>query len=596
VSRPFPIPEAALAAHIAVLGKTGAGKTATTKLVVEHVAGEEFRVCVLDTQKSDWWGITSSATGKSAGLPFRILGGPRGHVPLHSSAGKAIGQLVGSGKLPLSIIDMADFEAGGVQRFFVEFAQALWKSMRGVVYLVIEEAHELAPKERAGFGAENMSIHWAKKLATGSRTKGIRLIVATQSVQQLHNRVLGSCETLIAHRLIAPADQDPVVKWMRANAQRGQADEVEASLASLPTGTGWVCSGEAKVFEKIGFPKFKTYDNTATPTGDAADVDVKTAAVDPDELRAIIGDAVAQAEANDPERLKAKIADLTAKLSRAEYAAGVASDRAAAASDAAAIAAAEQRGYARALADSEDAIECFLGRVTGRIGNARALAGQLHTSMQEIDAATDDAFKTAFARLRGAAPRLQTQDEARRELQPLPRPDADRRKLSERPPTPNGSNIADKVLRAMAELDALGVPSPTRELVGGMAGYGNITSKGFRQAVAALIDCGALAVPGDGRLALTPSGHAIAPQAMRASSVAEMRDRIVGVLGAPADRILDELIRAYPAVIMRDELGHRTGFTNITSKAFRQAVARLIDMGFALNRDGGVVATEALFP
>jgi hypothetical protein len=69
---------------------------------------------------------------------------------------------------------------------------------RGVVYLVIEEAHELAPKERAGFGAENMAIHWAKKLATAGRSKGIRLIVATQRVQALHNAVLGSCETLIA--------------------------------------------------------------------------------------------------------------------------------------------------------------------------------------------------------------------------------------------------------------------------------------------------------------------------------------------------------------------------------------------------------------
>jgi hypothetical protein len=66
---------------------------------VEHVVAQDFRVCVLDTTKSDWWGITSSASGKREGLPFKILGGPRGHVPLHSSAGKVIGQLVGSGEL-----------------------------------------------------------------------------------------------------------------------------------------------------------------------------------------------------------------------------------------------------------------------------------------------------------------------------------------------------------------------------------------------------------------------------------------------------------------------------------------------------------------
>lgn len=305
----FPIPESALTQHIAVLGMTGSGKSSTEKLIIEHVVPDGARVCVLDTLKSDWWGITSSASGKSPGLPFKILGGPRGHLPLHSSAGKAIGQLVGSGKLPLSIIDMADFEAGGIQRFFVDFAQSLWKNSRGVVYLVIEEAHEIAPKERAGFNQENMAIHWAKKLATGSRTKGIRLVVATQRVQSLHNAVLGSCGTLIAHRVMFDADQEPIIKWIKGT-KKDAAGEIAATLSSLPDGTGWLCSGREQIFERIAFPKFKTFDNTATPTGDEADVDIKTAAVDQDELRAIIGDAVKEAIANDPAELKKRIREL----------------------------------------------------------------------------------------------------------------------------------------------------------------------------------------------------------------------------------------------------------------------------------------------
>jgi hypothetical protein len=310
-----PLPQAVLGSHIAILGKTGSGKTSTAKLAIEQVVADNFRVCVLDTVKSDWWGITSSRYGRHAGVPFKILGGPHGHVPLHASAGKVIGQLVGSGQLPLSFIDMAEFEPGGIQRFFVDFSQALWKSVRGVVYLVIEEAHEVAPKERAGFGAENMAIHWAKKLATGSRTKGIRLLVATQRVQALHNAVLGSCETLIAHRLTLDADQDPVRKWLK-NTNKVIADEVAASLASLPTGTGWVCSGEAKIFEKMAFRRIHTYDNTATPERDGAEIAVTTAAVNVDELRGLIGTAVAEAEANDPKLLKAKIAELTNQLAK----------------------------------------------------------------------------------------------------------------------------------------------------------------------------------------------------------------------------------------------------------------------------------------
>lgn len=308
------IPESVLSQHIAVLGKTGSGKTSTAKLLVEQVVASGARVCILDPVKSDWWGLTSSADGKRAGLPFHILGGRHGHVSLHPQAGNAIGEIVASGQLPLSILDMSDFEMGGLQQFFVHFAPALLRKMRGVLYLVIEEAHEFAPKERAGFGQENMAIHFAKKLATAGRSKGIRMVIATQRTQALHNAVLGSCETMIAHRLISPADQEPVAKWLRANLTKEKAKEVEASLSTLKTGEAWVCSGESGLFERRQFPRISTYDNSATPSEDSGDVTVKTAEVDRDHLRSIIGSAVEEAKANDPAELKRKIAELEKRL------------------------------------------------------------------------------------------------------------------------------------------------------------------------------------------------------------------------------------------------------------------------------------------
>lgn len=314
----FPIPLAALSQHIAVLGKTGSGKSSTARLIVERIVAAGHRACILDPTKSDWWGITSSATGNEPGCPFRILGGPHGHVALHSSAGRVIGKLVAEGDLPLSILDMADFEPGGLQRFFSDFAPALLKHVKGVLYLVIEEAHEFAPKERAGFGAETMAIHWAKKLATAGRSKGIRMIVVTQRTQSLHNAVLGSCETMITHRLTAPADQAPLLSWLKANvSDKTTREAIEGSMSSLPTGTAWVVSGEERFFERVRFPKFSTYDNTATPDGDTSRVAVRTATVDHDELRALIGDAVKEAEANDPKKLKATIDELRRDLAKA---------------------------------------------------------------------------------------------------------------------------------------------------------------------------------------------------------------------------------------------------------------------------------------
>lgn len=304
------IPAEAKTQHTAVVGKTGSGKTSTCKLIIEQAVAEHARVCILDPIKSDWWGLTSSADGKHAGLPFQILGGPHGHVSLHSGAGKAIGELVASGSVPLSILDMKEFEPGGQVRFFSDFAATLLRKMKGWTYLVMEEAHLFAPKERSGIGQENMSIHWSKTMATAGRSAGIRLIVATQRTQALHNAVLGSCDTLIAHRLTAPADQEPILKWLKANVDKETGEKVASSLSSLGTGEGWICSGEAKVFERRQFPRIKTYDNTATPTGDSREHRVKTAEVDQEKLRSLIGVAVKEAEANDPKVLRARIAEL----------------------------------------------------------------------------------------------------------------------------------------------------------------------------------------------------------------------------------------------------------------------------------------------
>lgn len=80
------MPPAIFTSHTAVLGKTGSGKTSTAKLIVEQAVRDGARVCILDPIKSDWFGMTLDSSGKKAGLPFRILGGPYGHVPLHAGA------------------------------------------------------------------------------------------------------------------------------------------------------------------------------------------------------------------------------------------------------------------------------------------------------------------------------------------------------------------------------------------------------------------------------------------------------------------------------------------------------------------------------
>lgn len=589
------IPAEVLSQHLAILGKTGSGKTSTEKLAIEQVVAGGARVCVLDTIKSDWWGITSSASGKREGLPFKILGGPRGHVPLHSNAGKVIGQLVGSGKLPLSIIDMADFEAGGIQHFFVDFAQSLMRNMRGVVYLVIEEAHEIAPKERAGFGAESMAIHWAKKLATAGRSKGIRLIVATQRVQALHNAVLGSCETVIAHRLTTPADQKPVLDWLKANAKPGVIEMVAAQLSSLPTGTAWVCSGEAKIFEHIAFKKFATFDNTATPTGDGEEIQVKTAPVDQDELRSIIGDAVKQAEADDPKALRAQIARLEQKV--AEKLQWTPDEIAALQND---KAAAEARGYKIGFEEalSKAGEESHVRRME-MLAGIRVI---LNNTLIEFDRASE-LWRQQHLSIQPFPPHKTTITKEPITVTPAKQivghhvPIVDVRRFEKADPGSVGSTLKPALQRcidAVAWWRSIGKDPIERARAAVVAGLSPKAST-FGVYIAELARIG-LVESNDGTVRLTDAGWKCRSRDLPAGNAAELKRVGLSLLGPQEQKIFETIYQEYPKAIGRKRVAEICGLSPTASTA-GVYIANVAAYGLIERAGGGqVIAADWLFP
>lgn len=553
----FPIPAAALLHHIAVLGKTGSGKTSTAKLIVEHVVDDGARVCVLDPIKSDWWGLTSSAGGKRAGLPFDILGGPRAHVPLHESAGAAIGELVATGALPLSIVDMADFGPGGLQRFFTDFAAALLKNMRGVVYLVVEEAHEFAPKERSGIGVENLAIHWAKKLATAGRSKGIRLILATQRTQALHNALLGSCETLIAHRFTTPADQEPIKAWLKANVDKATLEEVSGSMSSLKTGTAWVCSGEANFFKLVQFPRIRTFDNSATPTNDAGAVSVTTAQVDQERLRSIIGNAVKEAEANDPKALRKRIAELERQVREKPPAAP------------------PERIDVPVLTDSDrDALE----RLTSAANILQVEIAELHA---------------VIGRRAGAIPGGGT-PHARAQVATIPHhTPAKPHHTSPRQPAEGVTGPMQRILDAIAWMESIGVPEPEQTAVAFLAGY-TIGGGAYNNPRGALRTAGLIDYRGD-RLVLTDAGRAAANVPDGILSNEELHQRILERLPGPEQRILRVLLQCWPRDLCNEDLARAAGYEP-GGGAYNNPRGRLRSLGLIEYQQGMVRARDILFP
>lgn len=575
------LPPALLRQHIGVVGKTGSGKTSTLKLLVEQAVAEGARVCILDPLKSDWWGLTSSADGRKPGLPFQILGGPHGHVPLHDGAGAAIGSLVAAGTLPLSIIDMADFKPGGLQRFFVAFAEALFRNMRGVVYLVIEEAHEFAPKERAGIGDENAAIHWAKKLATGSRSKGIRLMVGTQRIQALHNAVLGSCETLITHRLTLPADQKPVMDWLKANLDKKTAETVAGSLSSLKTGSGWICSGEGGVTRQAQFPRISTFDNSATPTDDAEALKVTMAPVDVAALRGIVGSAVAEAEANDPKKLKAEIAALQKLVKKAgsEVAPGLLEDAEAKGAEA---------GYAQGFTDGAAAGWAAAVARFGRI-IAEEPAPVLKAPQSPIPARLEAAFASR-PKITGVA--------AREKVPGFTSPTITRpataqasKPQNSMPARTSGGGAELRILRVLAQRHPARLTEAQWATIAGMKRTGGTWSTyKSRLRSSGYIDQGSdrlFGVTDDGLMMVGD----LAPAPQTTEEVLQMWFAAVG--SGPA-KLLSILVERYPAEVRRDDLANQAGMT-ASGGTFSTYLSRLSGNGLIERSSSGLRASDTLF-
>jgi hypothetical protein len=548
--------------HLGIVGKTGSGKTNSAKVAIAQAVAAGHRVCVLDPIKSDYWGLTLNADGRTPGLPFRILGGPRAHVPLHSSAGAAVGEVVARGSLAHSILDMADFEPGGLQRFITDFAPVLMKRMTGALYLVLEEAHLFAPKGdyRSGIGQETMSIHWIKTLAAAGRSKGIRLIVVTQRTQALHNALLGACESLIVHRLTAPADQKPVLDWFKANATREQSAEVAATVASLGKGVAWVFSGEAAMCERMKIRQTDTFDNTGTPDGALAQ-DVQVPPVDLKELQSLMGEAVAVAEASDPKKLRERIQTLEAQLA-VQYPVKMDDERVE-----------RLRSENAQLGQLLEAHQMSVREYQGWMAEMRAVLAKeyqipkgmavptMPNAMQLIDGGSFVDFDVTV----------------------------DKTKLANSPGGP-----AAKIVSAVAWWNAIGIPEPTPVQVGVVAGY----SQGgtLDRYLSECRSRGLIEKGGRGVVSLTKQGKAetfhigkSAPKTLQG-----LHDRIRELLEGGPRKLFDSLVSHQGRPIEANTLGHMAGYQ--PGGTLDRYLSELSSLGLITRAKGLVLPTEVVYP
>lgn len=308
-----PLPAAALDQHIAVLGKTGSGKTYAAKGIVEQLLDQKRQVCVIDPT-SAWWGLRLAANGKSAGYDVVLLGGKHADIPLSERSGPAVARLVTQQRANV-VLDTSGMTVGEYSRWFTDFASTLYTTVRRPLHLVIDEAHYFMPQGKIPDPQTGKMLHAGNRLMSGGRSLGIRGLMITQRPAKLHKDSLTCADTLIAMRMIAPQDRAAVKEWIDGSGDPAQGKEVLGTLAALPRGEGWVWYPEGVHLVLTKFPAIRTYDSSSTPKhGQHAGPAV--AAIDLGEVKAAMAEAVKEAEANDPKLLRAEIAKLKAEAAK----------------------------------------------------------------------------------------------------------------------------------------------------------------------------------------------------------------------------------------------------------------------------------------
>ena len=244
-----------------------------------------------------------------------IFGGEHGDVPLNEHSGKHVAELIATGNRPC-IIDLGGWMVGERTRFFVDFASTLFRTTRGKRYIVIDEVHNFAPQQKIEKNPDAMKMkHWANRLASEGRGKGLTILSASQRPQKVDKDFLTCAETLVAMRVIHKLDRDAIKDWIDGAGDTAKGKEVLDTLANNERGQAWVWSPEAKFGPKrVTFPMFNTYDSFAADANTGSGKLKGWASVDLDEVSAKLSAVVEEAKANDPKELRRQIAELRKQL------------------------------------------------------------------------------------------------------------------------------------------------------------------------------------------------------------------------------------------------------------------------------------------
>lgn len=305
------LPAGAIQQHVAIVGKTGSGKTFAAKGIVEDLLAGGERCCIIDPTGA-WWGLRASADGKKDGFPVVVFGGDHADVQIAEGSGGPLGKVIAYH--PFScVIDLSGFGVGEARRFMTAFLGELYQHVKSPLHLIVDEADEFAPQRIPPDGTT--LFNRIDRIVRRGRSRGFRVMMISQRPAVLNKDVLSQVATLIAMKLTAPQDRAALGTWIEGQADKVEGKAIVDGLSKLKIGEGWVWWPEGELLEKTTFPRIRTFDSSRTPgPGERVSTPQHMAAIDLAGIRASLVTAEEERKANDPAELKKQIAELQRQI------------------------------------------------------------------------------------------------------------------------------------------------------------------------------------------------------------------------------------------------------------------------------------------
>jgi protein-arginine kinase activator protein McsA len=590
ISSTLSLPIDAVTQKLAMLGRTGSGKTYGSTKLAELMLDAGAQVVALDPV-GVWYGLRTAYS-----IP--VFGGLHGDIPLEVGGGALIADLIVDRRISC-VVDVSQFESDADKaRFARDFAARFYfrqKSSPSPVHLFLEEAQEFVPQNPEK--EEGRMLHAFVRIAKLGRNFGIGMTQLSQRPQEVNKKALNQTECLFAFQMTGPQERKAIAAWATS---KGVDEDLDEILPGLEVGQARVWSPQwLRISQTIKIAQKKSADVSSTPKHGAKRIKPKDLQpVDLESLREKMSATIERAKSENPAALRAEIAALKRELSKKQP--SIASvDKPAKPPKRVEV----QIVKAKEVA----ALESSAKRITDAGDKFVQLGEKLLGILQDAHAATNVGpgakivFERGTAAVRQPFQHKAAIEGAHNDLhRKLARPSQPTKPA---PPVdgafqPNGPQT--RILNTLLTFETLGVVECDRNQVA-LFSDASPTSSTYGNNVSGLNVAGLIEYPSKGRIRLTEAGRAIAVPEAVFNSIEELHQTWTRKLGPTVGKLLEVLIEAYPEPITRHALAEAVvaagGKASPTSSTFGNNVSTLSALGLVSYPSKGlVVATKLLFP